>query len=219
MVREETGNDKGDTMKDKKKKKQKSEEKLKKKKALLLPDEKTEKEDRKKKKKKQLQEAADLERKEAEKAISENDTAEGAQDVWPTQETEEAFTALNQGEKTEKSAGKGAGRKPEKSAKTGKANRKKTADEVSENEAALIFRALGDETRLRIVGMLEEHELCAADLLKSVSIVQSTLSHHMKILCDSGAVNCRREGRWSYYSINAEIMEKAADYLKKYRKA
>ena len=117
MVREETGNDKGDTMKDKKKKKQKSEEKLKKKKALLLPDEKTEKEDRKKKKKKQLQEAADLERKEAEKAISENDTAEGAQDVWPTQETEEAFTALNQGGKTEKSAGKGAGRKPEKSAK------------------------------------------------------------------------------------------------------
>ena len=134
---------------------------------------------------------------------------------------EEAFTALNQTEKTEKSAGKTTGRKAEKSVKTGKTektSRKKTADEVSEDEAALIFRALGDETRLRIVGMLEEHELCAADLLKSVSIVQSTLSHHMKILCDSGAVNCRREGRWSYYSINEEIMEKAADYLKKYRK-
>ena len=90
---------------------------------------------------------------------------------------------------------------------------------MSEDEAALIFLALGVVTRIRIVGMLEEHELCAADLLKSVSIVQSTLSHHMKILCDSGTVNCRREGRWSYYSINAEVMEKAADYLKKYRKA
>ena len=207
MLKKETGNDKGDTMKDKKKKKQKSEEKLKKKKLALLTDEKIEKEDKKKKKKKQLQEAAALE-------------GETSQDVWPTQEMEEAANVLNQAEKTERSAGKAAGRKAEKAGKPVKtANRKKTADEVSEDEAALIFRALGDETRLRIVGMLEEHELCAADLLKSVSIVQSTLSHHMKILCDSGAVNCRREGRWSYSSINAEVMEKAADYLKKYRKA
>lgn len=90
---------------------------------------------------------------------------------------------------------------------------------VDQEEAAKIFRALGDETRLNIVGMLEEGELCAADLLKSVSIVQSTLSHHMKILCESGAVNCRREGRWSYYSINQEALEKASDYLKKYRNA
>lgn len=217
MLKKETGNDKGDIMKDKKKKKQKSEEKLKKKKLALLTDEKIEKEDKKKKKKKQLQGAEDLERKESAKAVPEGGTS---QDVWKTEEMEEAFTALNQTEKAEKSAGKTIGRKADKAGKSVKtANRKKTADEVSEDEAALIFRALGDETRLRIVGMLEEHELCAADLLKSVSIVQSTLSHHMKILCDSGTVNCRREGRWSYYSINAEVMEKAADYLKKYRKA
>ena len=201
-------------MKDKKKKKQKSEEKLKKKKLALLTDEKIEKGDKKKKKKKQLQAAEDLERKESAKAVPEGGTSQG---LRQTEGMEEVFTALNQTEKAEKSAGKTIGRKSDKAGKP--ANRKKTADEVSEDEAALIFRALGDETRLRIVGMLEEHELCAADLLKSVSIVQSTLSHHMKILCDSGAVNCRREGRWSYYSINAEVMEKAADYLKKYRKA
>ena len=214
MLKKETGNDKGDIMKDKKKKKQKSEEKLKKKKLALLTDEKIEKEDKKKKKKKQLQAAEDLERKESAKAVPEGGTSQG---VRQTEGMEEVFTALNQTEKAEKSAGKTIGRKSDKAGKP--ANRKKTADEVSEDEAALIFRALGDETRLRIVGMLEEHELCAADLLKSVSIVQSTLSHHMKILCDSGTVNCRREGRWSYYSINAEVMEKAADYLKKYRKA
>ena len=214
MLKKETGNDKGDIMKDKKKKKQKSEEKLKKKKLALLTDEKIEKGDKKKKKKKQLQAAEDLERKESAKAVPEGGTSQG---VRQTEGMEEVFTALNQTEKAEKSAGKTIGRKSDKAGKP--ANRKKTADEVSEDEAALIFRALGDETRLRIVGMLEEHELCAADLLKSVSIVQSTLSHHMKILCDSGTVNCRREGRWSYYSINAEVMEKAADYLKKYRKA
>ena len=189
-VRTESENDKGDTMKDKKKKKQKSEEKLKKKKAALLPDEKAEKEGQKKKKQKQL---------------SENEGMKSTDDIQTSSEMEAVASAPAQKEKASK--------------KAGKSERKYSADAATQDEAAFIFRALGDETRLRIVGMLEEHELCAADLLKSVSIVQSTLSHHMKILCDSGAVNCRREGRWSYYSINVEVMEKAADYLKKYRKA
>ena len=70
MLKKETGNDKGDIMKDKKKKKQKSEEKLKKKKLALLTDEKIEKGDKKKKKKKQLQGAEDLERKESAKSGS-----------------------------------------------------------------------------------------------------------------------------------------------------
>ena len=74
MLKKETGNDKGDIMKDKKKKKQKSEEKLKKKKLALLTDEKIEKEDKKKKKKKQLQGAEDLERKESAKAVPEGGT-------------------------------------------------------------------------------------------------------------------------------------------------
>ena len=184
-------------MKDKKKKKQKSEEKLKKKKAALLMDEKIEKEEKAKKKKKTKQLLEGLE----------SETMSGGED------TASAKEPLGVSEKAEKSSAKATGQKQEKAAK------KKQTGGVSEEEAALIFRALGDETRLRIVGMLEEHELCAADLLKSVSIVQSTLSHHMKILCESGAVSCRREGRWSYYSINVEVMEKAADYLKKYRKA
>lgn len=96
MLKKETGNDKGDIMKDKKKKKQKSEEKLKKKKLALLTDEKIEKGDKKKKKKKQLQGAEDLERKESAKVVPEGGTSQG---VWKTEEMEEAFTALNQTEK------------------------------------------------------------------------------------------------------------------------
>ncbi len=84
---------------------------------------------------------------------------------------------------------------------------------------ARVFKALCDENRWKILDFLKNGEQCGCVLLNKLDISQSTLSHHMKILCDSGTVNCRREGRWSYYSINAEVMEKAADYLKKYRKA
>ena len=85
---------------------------------------------------------------------------------------------------------------------------------ADDTAAALLFRAMGDDVRLRIVQLIHASgELCAADLLKSVSIVQSTLSHHMKILCESGVVACRRQGKWSYYSIDAQKLEEAAAYL------
>lgn len=85
---------------------------------------------------------------------------------------------------------------------------------ADDTAAALLFRAMGDDVRLQIVQLIRENgELCAADLLKSVSIVQSTLSHHMKILCESGVVACRRQGKWSYYSIDAGKLEAAAAYL------
>lgn len=85
---------------------------------------------------------------------------------------------------------------------------------TDDTAAALLFRAMGDDVRLQIVQLIRENgELCAADLLKSVSIVQSTLSHHMKILCESGVVACRRQGKWSYYSIDAQKLKEAAAYL------
>lgn len=70
--------------------------------------------------------------------------------------------------------------------------------------AAELFRALGDENRLQILALLKGREICAADLLGSLSIVQSTLSHHMKVLTETGIVRCRKQGKWSYYSINRE---------------
>ena len=97
--------------------------------------------------------------------------------------------------------------------KTAKHPQQALADDAA---AALLFRAIGDDVRLQIVQLIRASgELCAADLLKSVSIVQSTLSHHMKILCESGVVACRRQGKWSYYSIDAETLEQAAAYLEK----
>lgn len=67
---------------------------------------------------------------------------------------------------------------------------------------SLIFKALSDETRLKIVDMLSCGELCACDILNCVDISQSTLSYHMKILTDSGLVLGRKDGSWIRYSIN-----------------
>ena len=65
------------------------------------------------------------------------------------------------------------------------------------------FRALSDENRLKIMDMLSScGEICACDLLAKLKITQSTLSHHMKILCDCKLVNSRRAGKRTYYFLN-----------------
>ena len=66
------------------------------------------------------------------------------------------------------------------------------------------FKALSDETRLKIIDMLSCGELCACDILEAFSISQSTLSYHMKTLVDSGLVNGVRDGAWMRYTLNKE---------------
>lgn len=75
-----------------------------------------------------------------------------------------------------------------------------------EMDVSLICKALGDSNRLRIVRVLLEGEMCACRLLEQFSITQPTLSHHMKVLCDCGLVNVRKEGKWSHYSLNCEAL-------------
>lgn len=77
---------------------------------------------------------------------------------------------------------------------------------MNEIEIALICKALGDSNRLKIVRMLSNGEKCACKLLEAFEITQPTLSHHMKILCDCGLVNVRKDGKWSYYFINSETL-------------
>lgn len=72
---------------------------------------------------------------------------------------------------------------------------------------ARVFKAFCDENRLVILRMLCGGEKCACKLQDQLSIGQSTLSHHMKILCESGIVRTRKEGRWTYYSINPAAKE------------
>lgn len=78
---------------------------------------------------------------------------------------------------------------------------------------AKIFKAFDDENRLHILNELRGGEKCACVLLEHMQISQPTLSHHMKILCDSGIVKARREGKWAYYSINEGGIKNAMDFL------
>ena len=85
--------------------------------------------------------------------------------------------------------------------------------ELTEKKMALIFKALCDENRIRIMKLLRTGEKCACKLLEELNISQSTLSHHMKILCDSGIVVGRKEGKWMHYSISSEGSQIAKDCL------
>jgi len=78
---------------------------------------------------------------------------------------------------------------------------------------ALIYKAYCDENRLRIIDILTLGEHCACNLLEQLPIGQSTLSHHMKILVDSGIVSQRKNGKWVYYSLNDEGCKKSIDLL------
>lgn len=78
---------------------------------------------------------------------------------------------------------------------------------------SLIFKALGDKTRLEIVEMLFEGEKCACSLLEKFDITQPTLSHHMKILCDCGLIIGRKEGKWTHYSISCEVLTELKKYV------
>ena len=79
---------------------------------------------------------------------------------------------------------------------------------------AQVFKAFCDETRLIVLSHLQEGEQCACVLLERVNVGQSTLSHHMKILVESGVITARKEGRWMYYSICRKGSENAVKLLK-----
>ena len=80
-------------------------------------------------------------------------------------------------------------------------------------ERAGMFKALSDPNRLMIVEMLSSGELCACKILEKFQITQPTLSHHMKILCNSGLVIGRKEGKWTHYSLDGKVVQGFKDFL------
>ena len=76
---------------------------------------------------------------------------------------------------------------------------------------AQIFKALGDETRLRIMALLMRgQELCVCDIMAALNLPQSTISRHLSYLRNTGLVDDRRQGIWMYYRINNARIEHAA---------
>ncbi|MBP3305020.1 MAG: winged helix-turn-helix transcriptional regulator [Oscillospiraceae bacterium] len=83
----------------------------------------------------------------------------------------------------------------------------------SYRETARVFKAFCDENRLQILELLRSGEKCACKLLDDLHISQPTLSHHMKILCDAGIVQGRKEGKWVHYSMDPAGAERAKQLL------
>ena len=77
-----------------------------------------------------------------------------------------------------------------------------------------LFKALGNETRLKIISLLKEESLCACKMLEEIDLAQSTVSHHMKILSDCGIVECTKEGKWHHYSLNVETIKSLELFFK-----
>jgi len=85
--------------------------------------------------------------------------------------------------------------------------------DIQNKEVVLSFKALSDETRMAILDMLADGELCACKILEHFQFTQPTLSYHMKLLCDSGIVLGRRDGAWMKYSLNPAKLTEIAAFL------
>ena len=87
------------------------------------------------------------------------------------------------------------------------------------NQALDFFKAMADETRLRILALLAcDGELCVCDIMAALELPQSTISRHLGILRKAGLVNDRKEGLWVYYTLvepSTPLNERLEDLLKR----
>jgi ArsR family transcriptional regulator len=75
-------------------------------------------------------------------------------------------------------------------------------------ELTTIFKALSDETRLRIIKLLEKGELCVCDITAALDMVQPKVSFHLNTLKGAGLIKDRKAGRWIHYSLENGDMRK-----------
>lgn len=84
---------------------------------------------------------------------------------------------------------------------------------TEQEKIAKIFKALCDAKRISIIEVLQNGEKCACDLIDKLDIPQSALSYHMKILCESGIVECWYLGKWTHYKISKKGCSLALNIL------
>jgi ArsR family transcriptional regulator len=88
------------------------------------------------------------------------------------------------------------------------------ADEA--RQRALVFRALADPNRLRLLSIVkagESGEACVCDLTEPLDLGQPTVSHHLKILVEAGLLHREKRGTWAYYSLVPGALERTAGLL------
>lgn len=93
---------------------------------------------------------------------------------------------------------------------------KQLADKISEEKVAIkskFFKALADETRLKIIKLLQTREMCVCEIMVALNLTQPTASHHLGLLENVGLIKDRKDGKWVFYSISDPEL---VDNLKKF---
>lgn len=81
------------------------------------------------------------------------------------------------------------------------------------NELSQAFKALGDETRVKIIELLKNGSLCACKILEEFNITQPTLSYHMKMLVDCKIVEVVKDGIWNHYTLNKNTLNELTKHI------
>ena len=89
---------------------------------------------------------------------------------------------------------------------------------LSDEEAdatATLFRALSDPTRVKIVNLLarSDEPVCVCEFVPAVQLSQPTVSHHLKKLTEAGLLEREERGKWAYYSLSGEAVERLASLV------
>ncbi len=85
---------------------------------------------------------------------------------------------------------------------------------IDTQKIATVFKSLCDENRVEILKLLQSGEKCACHISEALNLSQSKLSYHMKLLVESGLVECWYVGKWTHYKINKDGCECAIDLIK-----
>ena len=79
-----------------------------------------------------------------------------------------------------------------------------------------IFKGFADPQRMRILEILKEKDICNCNLSEEIGMPLSTLAHHMKVLVASGVVDSRKCGKWTYYSLNREVIKDMQNIINRF---
>ena len=81
-------------------------------------------------------------------------------------------------------------------------------DEDKVIDLSELFKIFGDSTRVKIINVLLDNELCVGDIADKINVSQSAVSHQLRILKDSKLVKFRKEGNMTYYYLADDHVEK-----------
>ena len=81
------------------------------------------------------------------------------------------------------------------------------------------FKALSDETRLRVLNLILERECCVCEIMQALEISQSKASRHLSALYDAGFLKFRKEGLWSLYSVDESMEDGLSDMVSAVKKS